>query len=98
MTGQRFMLVDGDQFNQMKTCLTPLCKKGDAQTGKCFAMGDFGVHLSMSETEYELGWIFYSGQKHATHTKADEAIAFFYDGSYSFEYLCEEGNPEVTVE
>jgi len=30
-----------------------------------------------------LGWLCYSGNKHATHNEADELVGIVYDGAYS---------------
>ena len=55
---------------------------GDYSCG--FAMGDepFGVHLKMEETEYELGWLCFSGKKHDFYKDSDELVAIVYDGAY----------------
>ncbi|KAK4443335.1 hypothetical protein QBC34DRAFT_212291 [Podospora aff. communis PSN243] len=41
----------------------------------------FGTYLRMPMTEYEFGWLVFSGNKHAQHD-ADELIAIVYDGAY----------------
>ncbi|KAI8808011.1 hypothetical protein BJ742DRAFT_810513 [Cladochytrium replicatum] len=49
-------------------------KKGDKKFGTC--VEDFG-------SEYELGWLTFSGQKHAQFPESDELIGLVYDSAYS---------------
>jgi hypothetical protein len=99
MTGQRFMAVDADKFDSLVTAVKAQKKRGLTGRELVFSDGNpYGVHLSMEDTEYELGWIFYSGNKHPTMPKADECVGFLYDGAYCLDNAWDEGDPEFEAQ
>lgn len=95
MTGGRFMAVDADHFNTVIAELKRGKKKSITGKNIVFYEGDqeVGAHLSMSDTEYELGWMFFSGNAHPTIAKADECVGFVYDGAYCLDNLWDENQP-----
>ncbi len=81
LLGSRFMMLDAanvDNFLKLVSNKKPL------EGNLYFKLKDnvFGVHVQNDDTEYELGWMVYSGKKHATFTDDDELIGFVYDGTY----------------
>ncbi|PPQ68239.1 hypothetical protein CVT24_005047 [Panaeolus cyanescens] len=88
LLGGRLVIMDASQGNQFKDILRSsfLERKSYAFTNTSTqdeTAQPFGFHLvSQSFSEYELGWIGFSGQKHSTFTESDEAVAFVYDGAY----------------
>lgn len=62
---------DEDDVRRAQTIETAFRKDG----------ANFGAYVSMPHTEYELGWLVFSGERHADHD-ADELVAIVYDGSY----------------
>jgi len=83
--GGRFELIDAAQYDNLfkhfaelnHPTLAECCRYRNLESGSAL-----GVHLSQKNTEYELGWMIYSGEKHADFVDDDELIGFVYDGSY----------------
>ncbi len=80
MLGQRIILADASSglavIDQLKQNLGSLSKNALIKdTLKGENNGVIGVHLACPNTEYELGWMVFNGNK--------ELTAFVYDGAYT---------------
>ncbi|KAL9652004.1 hypothetical protein ABK040_000345 [Willaertia magna] len=82
--GGRLQVVDDSQYD----CLMKLLasgkhpKAGENVQYKTPGGNTFGVHISGDDTEYELGWLIFSGKKHSDFTEDDELVGIVYDSTY----------------
>ena len=85
LLGCRFMLVDVDGYDDLMHMFAQrkYLEVGEVCQFKKATGEVFGMHVSMVETEYELGWLVFSGGKHEDFPEEDEVIGFVYDGSYT---------------
>jgi len=74
--GKHVLLVDPSPPSTLTTTTTT--SSSSTSAGAC------GIHISIEDGEYELGWMGYSGQPHAVFKNRDELVAFIYDPYLSF--------------
>ncbi|KAM5369067.1 hypothetical protein ACJZ2D_009162 [Fusarium nematophilum] len=86
-----FMAVDGDHWGldlvraYKDECEVPL-PVGERQVERIFETQPegrrVGSYVESVSTEYQFGWLVFSGKKHEKYPEADELIAFVYDAEY----------------
>eukprot|EP01117_Protostelium_nocturnum_P017370 TRINITY_DN7074_c0_g1_i1.p1 TRINITY_DN7074_c0_g1~~TRINITY_DN7074_c0_g1_i1.p1 ORF type:complete len:339 (+),score=106.93 TRINITY_DN7074_c0_g1_i1:33-1049(+) len=85
-----FMALDYKEFGKefVNTLIKSCFKSSHTHQQKTFVRNGqgFGTFVTTADTEYELGWLAFSGKKHAVH-KADELVGIMYDGTYMHEQL-----------
>ena len=80
----RLILLDAPEY---QSYMKLVASGKHPENGDCVqfksSTGTFcGAHLSDADTEYELGWMIFSGEKHKDFPQDDEFVGFVYDSSY----------------
>lgn len=76
LTGGRFCMVDCADYDSFFKALVASENSDGVFTTST------GTHITFRMTEYELGWMCYSGKKDSTFPDCDELVAFIYDHTY----------------
>ncbi|KAG2377377.1 hypothetical protein C9374_009288 [Naegleria lovaniensis] len=79
--GGNFQMIDASEYDSVMKLLSSKhpeeCIQYRAPSGTLC-----GVHVCGEDTEYELGWLVFSGKKHSDFPESDELIGVVYDSSY----------------
>lgn len=85
LISSRLFVLDAIHVDSL--CATLARRKPKLDSSHAFASAEskrtFGVCAVGVNVEYELGWLVYSGKKHALHAEADELVGIMYDSEYS---------------
>ncbi|KAF9043934.1 hypothetical protein BJ165DRAFT_1528514 [Panaeolus papilionaceus] len=83
LMGGRLIVMDASCGNPFKDILRSSYLERKNYSFSAPGGSTFGVHVvAHPSTEYELGWVGFSGEKHATFPDSDEVVALVYDGDY----------------
>lgn len=85
LRGGRLFVLDGQHIDPMLSLLAQRRPSVERSFGVAEAKGatPFGACVVGEHTDYELGWLVYSGAKHADFGGADELVGLVYDSAYS---------------
>ncbi|KAF0978876.1 hypothetical protein FDP41_001946 [Naegleria fowleri] len=79
--GGNLQLIDASEYDSVMKLLSSKhpeeCVQYRAPNGTLC-----GIHVCDDNTEYELGWLIFSGKKHTDFPESDELVGFIYDSSY----------------